>query len=76
MVGEGDSTSYDDLWRDRLAVLTAQSAWLAAWGPKPGNPTAGRPLPWHHGGSGVPPPSIPGALPFQAPYVTSDKGAV
>ena len=28
----------DDLWRDRLAVLAEQSAWLAAWGPRPGEP--------------------------------------
>ena len=28
----------DDLWRDRLAVLADQSAWLAAWGPRPGTP--------------------------------------
>jgi hypothetical protein len=28
----------DDLWRDRLAVLTEQGAWLAAWGPRPGEP--------------------------------------
>jgi hypothetical protein len=28
----------DDLWRDRLAVLAAQGAWLAAWGPRPGEP--------------------------------------
>jgi hypothetical protein len=28
----------DDLWRDRLAVLTEQNAWLAAWGPRPGDP--------------------------------------
>jgi hypothetical protein len=26
----------DDLWRDRLAVLADQRAWLAAWGPRPG----------------------------------------
>ena len=26
----------DDLWRDRLAVLTEQGAWLMAWGPRPG----------------------------------------
>ena len=26
----------DDLWRDRLAVLAEQNAWLAAWGPRPG----------------------------------------
>src|SRR3954470_1338911 len=30
--------SPDDLWRDRLAVLTDQGAWLAAWGPRPGEP--------------------------------------
>jgi hypothetical protein len=30
--------SPDDLWRDRLAVLAEQSAWLAAWGPRPGEP--------------------------------------
>ena len=28
----------DDLWRDRLAVLVEQGAWLAAWGPRPGEP--------------------------------------
>src|SRR4051812_38521378 len=28
----------DELWRDRLAVLTEQNAWLAAWGPRPGEP--------------------------------------
>jgi hypothetical protein len=28
----------DDLWRDRLAVLAEQNAWLAAWGPRPGDP--------------------------------------
>jgi hypothetical protein len=28
----------DDLWRDRLAVLYEQNAWLAAWGPRPGEP--------------------------------------
>jgi hypothetical protein len=28
----------DDLWRDRLAVLANQSAWLANWGPRPGEP--------------------------------------
>jgi len=28
----------DDLWRDRLAVLAEQNAWLAAWGPRPGEP--------------------------------------
>jgi hypothetical protein len=28
----------NDLWRDRLAVLAAQNAWLAAWGPRPGEP--------------------------------------
>src|SRR3954471_13703695 len=26
----------DDLWRDRLTVLADQGAWLAAWGPRPG----------------------------------------
>jgi hypothetical protein len=30
--------SPDDLWRDRLAVLAEQNAWLAAWGPRPGEP--------------------------------------
>src|SRR4051812_22932665 len=30
--------SLDDLWRDRLAVLAEQNAWLAAWGPRPGEP--------------------------------------
>jgi hypothetical protein len=28
----------DDLWRDRLAVFIEQGAWLAAWGPRPGEP--------------------------------------
>src|SRR3954453_16371423 len=28
----------DDLWHDRLAVLAEQNAWLAAWGPRPGEP--------------------------------------
>jgi hypothetical protein len=28
----------DDLWRDRLAVLAEQGAWLADWGPRPGEP--------------------------------------
>ena len=28
----------DDLWRDRLRVLAEQNAWLAAWGPRPGEP--------------------------------------
>jgi hypothetical protein len=28
----------DDLWRDRLAVLAEQGVWLAAWGPRPGEP--------------------------------------
>jgi hypothetical protein len=28
----------DDLWRDRLAVLAEQNAWLAVWGPRPGEP--------------------------------------
>ena len=28
----------DDLWRDRLALLTEQGAWLAAWGPRLGEP--------------------------------------
>jgi hypothetical protein len=28
----------DDLWRDRLAVLADQGAWLAVWGPRPGEP--------------------------------------
>jgi hypothetical protein len=28
----------NDLWRDRLAVLIDQNAWLAAWGPRPGEP--------------------------------------
>ena len=28
----------DDLWRDRLAVLADQGAWVAAWGPRPGEP--------------------------------------
>jgi hypothetical protein len=26
----------DDLWRDRLAILAEQGAWLAVWGPRPG----------------------------------------
>src|SRR4051812_9754129 len=30
--------SPSDLWRDRLAVLANQGAWLAAWGPRPGEP--------------------------------------
>jgi hypothetical protein len=30
--------SSDDLWRDRLVVLAEQNAWLAAWGPRPGEP--------------------------------------
>ena len=28
----------DDLWRDRLAILADQGAWLATWGPRPGEP--------------------------------------
>jgi hypothetical protein len=28
----------DDLWRDRLTVPAEQNAWLAAWGPRPGEP--------------------------------------
>src|SRR3954462_13731779 len=28
----------DDLWRDRLAVLADQGAWLGSWGPRPGGP--------------------------------------
>jgi hypothetical protein len=28
----------DDLWRDRMAVLAEQNVWLAAWGPRPGEP--------------------------------------
>jgi hypothetical protein len=28
----------DDLWRDRLAILADQGAWLTAWGPRPGEP--------------------------------------
>jgi hypothetical protein len=28
----------DDLWRDRLTVLAEQNAWLATWGPRPGEP--------------------------------------
>lgn len=28
----------DDLWRDRLAVLADQDAWLTDWGPRPGEP--------------------------------------
>jgi hypothetical protein len=28
----------DDLWRDRLAVLADRGGWLAAWGPRPGEP--------------------------------------
>jgi hypothetical protein len=28
----------DDLWRDRLAVLAEQGAWLSGWGPRPGEP--------------------------------------
>jgi hypothetical protein len=38
MVGEGDSTSHNDLWRDRLAVLADQSAWLAIWDESNRNP--------------------------------------
>jgi hypothetical protein len=34
----------DDLWRDRLAVLADQGAWLAAWGPRPGEPGCRVPL--------------------------------
>ena len=26
----------DDLWRDRLAILADQGAWLKSWGPRPG----------------------------------------
>jgi hypothetical protein len=33
----------DDLWRDRLAVLAGQGAWLAAWGPRPGEPNCRMP---------------------------------
>jgi hypothetical protein len=28
----------DNLWCDRLMVLADQGAWLAAWGPRPGEP--------------------------------------
>jgi hypothetical protein len=28
----------DDLWRDRLAILADQGAWLASWGLRPGEP--------------------------------------
>src|SRR3954452_5245108 len=28
----------DDLWRDRLAILADQGAWLTSWGPRPGEP--------------------------------------
>jgi hypothetical protein len=28
----------DDLWRDRLATLADQGAWLPAWGPQPREP--------------------------------------
>jgi hypothetical protein len=35
----------DDLWRDRLAVLADQGAWLAAWGPQPGEPDCRMPRP-------------------------------
>jgi hypothetical protein len=35
----------DDLWRDRLAVLADQGAWLAAWGPRPGEPDCRVPPP-------------------------------
>ena len=28
----------DDLWRDRLAILADQGAWLVSWGPRPGEP--------------------------------------
>jgi hypothetical protein len=34
----------DDLWRDRLAVFTEQGAWVAAWGPRPGEPDCRVPL--------------------------------
>src|SRR3954453_8440864 len=33
----------DDLWRDRLAVLAEQDAWLGAGGPGPGDPDCGVP---------------------------------
>jgi len=35
----------DDLWRDRLVILAEQNAWLAAWGPGPGEPDCRVPLP-------------------------------
>jgi hypothetical protein len=28
----------DDLWRDRLAILADQGAWLTSWGHRPGEP--------------------------------------
>lgn len=31
-------TTPEDLWRDRLAILADQGAWLADWGPRPGEP--------------------------------------
>ena len=34
----------DDLWRDRLAILADQGAWLASWGPRPGEPDCRVPL--------------------------------
>src|SRR5918994_4681284 len=34
----------DDLWRDRLAVLADQGAWLASWGPRLGEPDCRVPL--------------------------------
>src|SRR3954454_19387009 len=35
----------DELWRDRLAVLTEQNAWLAAWGRRRGEPDCRVPPP-------------------------------
>jgi len=34
----------DDLWRDRLAILADQGAWLASWGPRPGEADCRGPL--------------------------------
>jgi hypothetical protein len=35
----------DDLWRNRLAILADQGAWLADWGPGQGSRAAECPLP-------------------------------
>jgi hypothetical protein len=34
----------DDLWRDWLAILADQGAWLTSWGPRPGEPDCRVPL--------------------------------